>query len=58
MVEAKKEKKEAAWKKIADDFKIDSLKEITNEISLEEVSSAYELLLAGKAVGRYLVKIK
>lgn len=57
-VEAKIDKKEAAWEKIANDFKIDSLEKLTTEISLEEVSSAYELLLAGKAVGRYVVKIK
>ncbi|WP_072679442.1 YhdH/YhfP family quinone oxidoreductase [Arcobacter sp. LA11] len=57
-VEAKIEKKEAAWKKIASDFKIDTLEELTNEISLEEIKEAYQALLAGQAVGRYLVKIK
>lgn len=56
-VEAKREKKEAAWEKIADDFKIDTLDELTNEISIDEIKDAYEALLAGKAVGRYLVKI-
>ena len=56
-VEAKKEKKEAAWEKIADDFKISSLDNLTNEISLEEIKEAYKALLAGNAVGRYLVKI-
>jgi len=56
-VEAKREKKEAAWEKIASDFKIDTLEELTTEISLEEIKTAYEALLAGKAVGRYLVKL-
>ena len=56
-VECKKEKKEAAWEKIADEFKIDSLKELTNEISLDEIKEAYTNLLKGNAVGRYLVKI-
>ena len=56
-VECKIEKKIAAWEKIAGDFKIDSLETLTNEISLEEISEAYEKLLAGKATGRYLVKI-
>lgn len=56
-VEAKLEKKIAAWEKIAGDFKIDTLDSLTNEISLNEVKDAYEALLAGKAVGRYLVKI-
>lgn len=56
-VEAKIEKKEAAWQKIAGDFKIQSLEQLTNEISLEEIKDAYDALLAGKAVGRYLVKL-
>ena len=56
-VECKREKKEAAWKKIADEFKIDSLENLTTEISFEEIKEAYEALLKGNAVGRYLVKI-
>ncbi|KLE02500.1 YhdH/YhfP family quinone oxidoreductase [Aliarcobacter butzleri] len=56
-VEAKLEKKIAAWEKIASDFKIDSLDNLTNEITLDEIKEAYEALLAGKAVGRYLVKL-
>lgn len=56
-VEAKLEKKIHAWEKIAGDFKIDTLESLTNEITLDEVKEAYEALLAGKAVGRYLVKL-
>lgn len=56
-VECKIEKKIAAWVKIADEFKIDTLDDLTNEITLEEIKEAYKALLAGKAVGRYLVKI-
>lgn len=56
-VECKLEKKIAAWGKIASDFKIDNLDNLTNEITLYEVKEAYEALLAGKAVGRYLVKL-
>ncbi len=56
-VEAKLEKKIHAWEKIAGDFKIDNLDNLTNEITLDEVKEAYEALLAGKAVGRYLVKL-
>ncbi len=56
-VEAKREKKVAAWKKIAGDFKINSLENLTNEISLDEIKEAYKALLEGKAVGRYLVKL-
>jgi len=56
-VECKLEKKQAAWEKIASKWKVDTLDNITNEISLEEIKDAYELLLAGRAVGRYVVKI-
>ncbi|XPV68415.1 MAG: YhdH/YhfP family quinone oxidoreductase [Halarcobacter sp.] len=56
-VEAKIEKKIAAWEKIASDFKIDTLETLTNEISMEEIKDAYTNLLEGKASGRYLVKI-
>ena len=56
-VEAKIEKKVAAWEKVANEFKVSILDNLTNEISLDEVADSYEKLLAGKAVGRYLVKI-
>jgi len=56
-VECKLEKKLAVWNKFESDFKIDTLTEITNEISLEQLPKAYQSLLDGKAVGRYLVKI-
>lgn len=56
-VECKLEKKQAAWEKVASKWKIDTLDSITNEISLDEIKNAYDLLLAGKAVGRYVVKI-
>ena len=57
-VECKLEKKQAAWEKIASRWKINTLSSITNEITLNEVKDAYSLLLAGKAVGRYVVRIK
>ena len=56
-VECKIEKKIAVWNKLANEFSIDSLSEITNEISLEKLPEAYKVLLDGKAVGRYVVKI-
>ena len=55
-VEATLEKKAAAWKKIASDFKINTLDELTNEIFLEEIPKAFEKILSSKATGRYLVK--
>lgn len=57
-VECKLEKKQAAWEKLASRWKINSLNILVNEISLYEIKTAYEHLLSGKAVGRYVVKIK
>lgn len=57
-VECKLEKKQAAWEKLASRWKINTLSNITNEITLNEIKDAYENLLSGKAVGRYVVKIK
>ncbi len=56
-VECTIEKKTAAWEKLAGDFAIETLNDLTNEISLDEVKDAYAALIDGKAVGRYLVKI-
>ncbi len=56
-VECKKEKKAAAWKKISNEFKIDTLEELTTQIDLDGIKGAFDSLLAGNAVGRYLVKI-
>jgi len=56
-VECKLEKKQAAWEKLASRWKINSLNTIINEITLDEIKTAYEHLLSGKAVGRYVVKI-
>lgn len=56
-VECKLEKKQAAWEKLATKWKIDTLNSITNEINLDEIKKAYDLLLVGRAVGRYVVKI-
>ena len=46
-----------AWEKLAGKYSIKNLNEITNEISLDGIKDAYEKLLNGTAVGRYLVKI-
>jgi len=57
-VECKLEKKQAAWEKLASRWKIDNLASITNVITLNEIKDVYKLLLSGKVVGRYVVKIK
>lgn len=55
-VECSLDKKSAAWEKLADEFKIETLNNLTNEISIDEIEEAYTKLLSGEAVGRYLVK--
>lgn len=56
-VECKLEKKQEAWNKLGGIWKIDTLDNITNEISLDELQKIYNLFLAGRSVGRYVVKI-
>jgi NADPH:quinone reductase-like Zn-dependent oxidoreductase len=56
-VEASVDKKTQAWKKIANEFKIDTLDKLVNEISLDEIQQSYKDILEAKAVGRYLVKL-
>ncbi|WP_320035691.1 YhdH/YhfP family quinone oxidoreductase [Halarcobacter sp.] len=56
-VECKLDKKAAAWEKLANEFNVDVLEDLTTQISLEEIQEAYNNLLSGKAVGRYLVKL-
>jgi acrylyl-CoA reductase (NADPH) len=56
-VECSLEKKQAAWERIASDFRIDTLEKLTTEISLEDISEVYKKFLSGDVVGRYLVKI-
>ena len=56
-VECKLEKKQAAWDKLAGEFKIATLDSITSEIGLEDITTTYVLMLEGKSVGRYVVKI-
>jgi len=56
-VEASLDKKTQAWEKIANEFKIDTLNKLVDEISLDEIQQAYQKILQAKAVGRYLVKL-
>ena len=56
-VECKLEKKQAAWRKLANNWKIETFNNITNEILLDDIKDAYQKLLSGRAVGRYVVKI-
>ncbi|WP_201510015.1 YhdH/YhfP family quinone oxidoreductase [Psychrobacter alimentarius] len=56
-VECKLEKKQAAWDKLAGEFKIATLDSITSEVGLEDIKTTYALMLEGKSVGRYVVKI-
>ncbi|AYJ81064.1 oxidoreductase [Aliarcobacter cryaerophilus ATCC 43158] len=57
-VECSLDKKQDAWEKLASKYSVKNLNEITNEISLDGIKYAYEKLLNGTAVGRYLVRIE
>ncbi len=57
-VECSLDKKQDAWEKLAGKYSVKNLNEITNEISLDGIKDAYEKLLNGTVVGRYLVKIE
>ena len=52
------DKKQDAWEKLASKYSVKNLNEITNEISLDGIKDAYEKLLNGTAVGRYLLRIE
>jgi len=45
------------WDKMANEWKLDNLDQLTNEISLEELDSNIELILKGKQKGRVLVDL-
>lgn len=45
------------WNRIASDWKVDQLEQLTNEITLEDLDSNIELILQGKQKGRVLVNL-
>lgn len=50
--------REPLWKKLSSDWKPAHLMELYNEITLDELVSAIDLILQGKLKGRTLVKIR
>jgi putative YhdH/YhfP family quinone oxidoreductase len=46
------------WEKLAGDWKLDNLEELSSEITLEEVEERIRLLLAKQSKGRAVVKIR
>ena len=50
--------REPLWQKLATDWKPAHLMELYNEITLDELVSAIDLILQGKLKGRTLVKIQ
>jgi len=45
------------WNRIASDWKVEQLEQLTNEITLEDLDSNIKLILQGKQKGRVLVKL-
>jgi acrylyl-CoA reductase (NADPH) len=44
------------WHRLSTDWRLDNLEPLVREITLSEVPAAVEEMLAGKAVGRTLVR--
>lgn len=55
-VELPKEKKEAVWAKIANEWALHKMSESTLEIGLDDLADRLDLILAGNSVGHYLLK--
>ena len=49
--------REQIWQKIANDWKLDDLESICNEISLDDLDGAIERMLKGVAQGRVVVRL-
>jgi hypothetical protein len=45
------------WHKLANEWKVDVLEEITTECSLQELNEKIDLILQGKITGRVLVDL-
>jgi len=56
-VELPVEQKKETWDKIAGEWKLDNLSELTSEITLEEVSDVVDAMLKGGAKGRTIVNM-
>jgi acrylyl-CoA reductase (NADPH) len=50
-------KREALWKKLADDWKLPNLELLANTISLEELPDRMQAILAGQITGRVVVQL-
>ncbi len=51
------EQRQQIWQRIATDWKIDSLENLTTEITLQELDSNIDLILQGGQKGRVLVNM-
>jgi putative YhdH/YhfP family quinone oxidoreductase len=51
-------RKQATWKKLGTEWKLENLDDLVEEISLEQVPESLEKLKQGTVVGRYLVNLQ
>jgi alcohol dehydrogenase len=51
-------RKQATWKKLGTEWKLENLDDLVEEISLEQVPESLEKLKQGAVVGRYLVNLQ
>ena len=52
------DQRKSIWDRIASDWKLDTLDQLTKEITLNELDSNIELILQGKQKGRVLVNLE
>jgi acrylyl-CoA reductase (NADPH) len=57
-VECPMERRLKVWEKIAGEWKLENLEDLTTELTLEEVEDRIQLLLARQAQGRAVVKVQ
>jgi len=56
-VEMSMDKRLKIWDRIATDWKLDNLNDLTKEVTLDELDNEIDLIMQGKQIGRVLVKI-
>jgi alcohol dehydrogenase len=50
-------KKQAMWDLLASDWQLPEIESLTSEIGFDELGDALDKVLAGGAIGRYVVKL-
>jgi alcohol dehydrogenase len=49
--------RQTIWQKLANEYKPDDLEALVHEITLEEVPAQLDVMLRGRTLGKYLVRM-